>query len=117
MIHHRLKTYFSIRHWVSHARRQSRHVQHIYAFVFAGGITALLGVAILYFDYGFWQEKKEAQLDTVKNVDVSSELSSPGEMLTNFFYEAKEKWDGIKASSKTLLESTETYSKTDDGSQ
>jgi hypothetical protein len=38
-------------------------------------------------------------------------IESPGEMLGNFFNEARNKWDGIKKESKTLLEGTETYSK------
>jgi hypothetical protein len=109
--------YLSIHYYVIALRRQPSHMQHVYAAVFAGFITVLLGVMILYFDYGFWHERYSRE-ETLEEVQVPSvapvEVRSPGDMLGGFFKEARSRLDTIKTSSSSLLEGKETYNRSSD---
>jgi hypothetical protein len=85
-----LKRYTSLANYIAFLRRQSKHMQHVYALTIAGVITAGIASVILYVDYGFWHEqyKREDTLSIVedKSVEVSE---SPSEMMSKFFQEAK----------------------------
>lgn len=90
-------------------------MQHIYAGLFSGVVTLLLGAAILYFDYGFWRDtyhRDEVLVEEKGRVDtLGDEVPSPSAMFSTFFKEAKEKMDGISINPKDALKSTEIYSK------
>lgn len=101
---------FTIRHYLRHVRRQSKHVQHIHAFVFAGAITALIAGYILYTDYGFWHETYRAENTIVAEEPVFNP-ESPGESFVHFFQEAKERFGSIGKAGSGLLEGKETYKK------
>lgn len=107
------KKYFSLKHWLAFLRRQPNHMQHMYALLFSGVVTAILGAAILYFDYGFWHERYSRSEVMVTNTEVKAapEVTtiSPGEMLGSFFKEATIRVQAIKET--TILEGKEIYLK------
>lgn len=113
-----LKKYTSLTHYIEFLRRQPDHMQHIYAVIFAGSITALIAFVILYVDYGFWHERYVRD-DT--NVVATSTVigapiptpESPREMLSRFFGEASDRLKEIKMPSKEMLQGRETYVGTD----
>lgn len=96
-------------HYIRHMRRQSKHVQHMHAFIFAGAITTLIAAFILYTDYGFWHETYVSDDLVVEQADPSFNPESPGESIMSFFREAKERFSAIGSSSASLLEGKETY--------
>ena len=107
-----LKRYTSFKNYIDFLRRQPRHMQHVYAFVFSGAVTSLIAAIILYTDYGFWHEKYSS--DALKKEVASTTQvmpESPVEMLSKFFDEAKVQLRGINVSSSSLFEGKETYSK------
>jgi hypothetical protein len=90
----------------------------MYAATFAGIVTGLVAVAILYFDYGFWHERysRTEQLSTAsiqtKTVDDDMvTVQSPGEMIGDFFKEASTKLQTIKVTKPEMLEGKEVYIK------
>jgi hypothetical protein len=89
-------------------------MQHIYAVVFAGSITALLAFIILYVDYGFWHERYIRDDNTVSTntASMTSEVptpESPGEMFSRFFGEAKDRLGNINTSGADLLQGKDIY--------
>ncbi len=108
------KKYFSLKHWIAFFRRQPNHMQHVYAALFAGSITAVIAVAILYFDYGFWRERYSrteiVKESVVKNSPQEVETVSPGEMMGGFFKEASARVQSIKNQKIELLQGKEVYS-------
>lgn len=109
------KKFFSLRHYIVVLRRQSLHVQHIAAALFAGGVTLLLGVAILYFEYGFWHDRydsREQETITVhEEPDPIIEVRSPKDMLTSFAKEAVVRLRDIKVTKPDLLEGKDVYTR------
>jgi len=110
--------YISIHHYISVAKQQPAHIQRVYAATFAGIVTGLVAVAILYFDYGFWHERysRTEQLTTssvlTKTVDEDMvTVQSPGEMIGDFFKEASTKLQTIKVTRPDMLEGKEVYTK------
>ena len=71
-----MKKYGSIKHYIAFLRRQPAHMQHIYAVIFAGSITALLAAIILYVDYGFWHERyvRNEEAATLETKDPPNHL-------------------------------------------
>lgn len=104
-----LKT-FTLRHYIRHVRRQSKHVQHVHAVVFAGTITALIALVILYTEYGFWHETYRAEDSIATEETTTFNPESPGRSLLEFFKEAKDRFSAI-GSEGSLLEGKETYTK------
>ena len=107
--------YLDFRHYFVVLKRQPLHMQHIYAAIFAGSITFLLAITILYFDYGFWHERYRR--DEVLETDTASQqvaVQSPGDMIGGFLKEAGEKLKTIDISGSNLLEGKDVYMK-DDG--
>jgi hypothetical protein len=109
-----LKKYTSLKNYIEFLRRQPEHMQHIYAVVFAGSITALIAFVILYVDYGFWHERYVR--DDLMVVQASSTVAvpaptpeSPGEMFSRFFGEARDRLKEIKIPNKDMLQGKETY--------
>ncbi len=100
----------SLRHYIRHVRRQSKHVQHVHAFVFAGTITLIAAAIILYTDYGFWHERYHAE-DLTGEKNVSFESESPGESFLSFLREAKDRMSSFGSLGGDLLDGTETYKK------
>jgi hypothetical protein len=89
-------------------------MQHLYAILFAGCITGLIAMVILYFDYGFWHERYTRAEDIVEvhtTGDPMVTVQSPGEMIGGFFREASDKLKNINVSSTSLLEGKDTYSR------
>lgn len=86
-------------------------MQHIYAFIFAGTITAIIAGFILYTDYGFWHERyrRDEVLSDVATNTIES--VSPNEMISNFFKEAKTQLNNISNAGTSILQGKETYSK------
>jgi len=94
----------SYKGYVRHLRKQSVHVQHLHAFVFAAVITGITAFLILYYDYGLFHDvyvKEEAI--------VVEEKRSVGETFSNFFGEAKRRFSIIGEGGFNLLEGKETY--------
>lgn len=102
-----MKRYFSLKHYVSVLRRQSKHMQHVYAFIFAGSITALIAAVILYTDYGFWHDRYVRDDSALVVKEEKTQMESPGQALSSFWGEAYEKFRAIGSGS--LLEGKETY--------
>lgn len=95
--------------YVSHVRRSSKHVQQIHAVTFAGGVTLLLASAILYFDYGFWQERYDSK-EMVIEKKIESDSLSPTQMFSQFINEVGGKMSSLQSGGNALLEGRETYS-------
>lgn len=95
---------FTLEYYLRYMRRQSKHVQNIHAFVFAGTLTSIVAAFILYTDYGFWHETYVSD-DLV--AEQKTEIESPGESLSNFLTEAKTRFSSIQFSG--LLEGKESY--------
>ena len=83
-------------------------MQHIYAVIFAGAITALLASVILYVDYGFWHERYVRSEETQITKDKQSS-QSPFEMMSIFLSTAKKELDTLGTSGADLLEGKEVY--------
>ena len=110
-----LKRYTSLTHYIEFLRRQPSHMQHIYAAIFAGSITALIAFVILYVDYGFWHERyKREDLTVIATTTVVgapvTTPEAPGEMLSRFFGEATDRIKSIDVSGIEMLRGKETYS-------
>lgn len=109
--------YLSIRHYISVLRRQPAHMQHVYAIIFAGSITALIAGIILYADYGFWHEKysRSEVLEIQEETDTTDPMvtvESPAKMIGGFFREASLKLKSIDVSvPEGLLEGSDSYSR------
>lgn len=102
---------FTLEHYIRTMRRQSKHVQHMHAFVFAGAITGAIAFFILYTDYGFWHETYVADDLLVEQAEPSFNPESPGESFMRFLREAKEKFGEIGSSSSSLFEGKQVYKK------
>ncbi len=109
------KKYLSPRHWLAFLRRQPAHMQHVYAICISGGVTALLAVAILYFDYGLWRDRysrtESFATTTIQTSSSEIETVSPGAMLGDFFKEASVRVQAIKSQKVDFLEGEEVYTK------
>lgn len=112
-----LKRYTSLTHYIEFLRRQPEHLQHIYAVIFAGSITAFVAFVILYVDYGFWHERyirDDSLLVSTTTIDIPVAIpESPREMISRFFGEARGRLKEIKMPSKDMLQGKETYVGTD----
>ncbi len=103
-----MKKYTGLKHWISILRRQPKHMQHLYGFIFAGSITALIAGFILYTDYGFWHERYQ-RVDETATIATTTSSESPSEMITRFWNEARAQFSGIGITTASLLEGKETY--------
>lgn len=109
------KKYLSTHHYIVILRRQPAHIQHMYAALFAGTITMLFAVIILYFDYGFWHEKysrNEIGIEVYSATSTDNDtviVSSPSDMIGNFVKEARDKLHGISNGKADILEGKDTY--------
>lgn len=90
-------------------------MQHVYALVFAGSITATIAFVILYVDYGFWHERyirDDLTVVSTSTIEASPEVStpdSPSKMLSRFFGEARDRLHTIDVSGSEMLQGKETY--------
>lgn len=80
----------------------------MHALVFAGSITTLLLIVVLYSQYGFWHEKYVRQ-DSVL-VDDPLEVESPASFFSKFFEEASVRFSNVKDNAGTFLEGKDSYS-------
>jgi hypothetical protein len=109
---HHLKKYTSLANYIEFLRRQSVHIQRIYAALFAGVITCLLGLLILYFEYDLWHETYSRNEDSVQVVTPETvSAHSPQDMMSEFFKEAGQKLNAIDLSKPDILNGKETYMK------
>ncbi|MFA5132077.1 MAG: hypothetical protein WC444_01975 [Candidatus Paceibacterota bacterium] len=108
-----LKRYTSLAYYIDFLRRQPKHMQHVYAFIFSGSITVLIAGIILYTDYGFWHDRyvRDDSALVVQSTSTPSNMESPGEALSSFWNEAYDQFHSIGKSSGSLLEGKETYIK------
>ena len=90
----------TLEHYLRYIKRQNRHIQHVHAFVFAGTITGLIAIFILYTDYGFWHE-------TYISAKVQEENAQNQESLGGFWEEAKSRFQAIRNGS--VLDGMETF--------
>ncbi|MDB5260080.1 MAG: hypothetical protein JWN37_311 [Candidatus Nomurabacteria bacterium] len=95
--------------YVRHIRRQSKHMQHMHAFIFAGIITAIVAGIILYTDYGFWHETYIGESAPAVTQETAA---PPGEVFSNFWSEARSQFSNIGSSTASLIEGKETYQST-----
>lgn len=109
-----LKNSLSLKHWIAYLRRQPRHMQHVYAFIFSGTITAIIAGIILYADYGFWHDRYSTNEDVLLVEASTRNAESPLQMLSRFFDEAKVQLNNLNTSGGELLQGKETYKKGDD---
>lgn len=90
-------------------------MQHVYAALFAGSITALVAIAILYFDYGLWRETytRNERGDEFYSASTTQEeqavVVSPSDMIGNFFKEAGDKLEDINSNKTGILEGKDSY--------
>jgi hypothetical protein len=121
---HFLKKYermLSIHHYIAVLRRQPRHMQHVYSALFAGVITSILALGILYFDYGLWRERYYRQESVIEETSTASSTQetlsteSPQDMMSSFFNEAGQKLKSINTSRQEFFNSKETYTKEESG--
>ena len=105
------KKYFSPHHWLVFLRKQPAHMQHVYALAFSGLVTSILGIGILYFDYGFWHDKysSKEKVATLEQKNPVGESQSPGQLMGDFFKEASTRINSIKESKPNFLEGKEVY--------
>lgn len=114
-----LKKYTSLKLYIAFLRRQPKHMQHVYAFIFAGSVTALIASIILYVDYGFWHERyvRKDEIIIASSTEIISKPTpipeSPIEMLSRFIGEAKVQFDSISSGGQELLKGKEIYSNTE----
>jgi len=102
--------YLTLRHYIRYMRKQSKHVQHVHGFVFAGIVTAAIAAVLMYTKYGFWHETYHAyDPEIAKMEEVESE--SLGQSFSRFILEAKTRFGAIGEASAELLEGKETYTK------
>ncbi len=107
-----MKKYLGLKHYIAFLRKSPKHMQHIYAAIFAGTITAIIGAVILYNDYGFWHERYVLnEKNTIVSTTTESQvkIASPLESVSNFFNQAKVQFKNIGKGSASLIESKETY--------
>ncbi len=108
------KKYLNLSHWIVFLKRQPTHMQHVYALVFAGSVTLLLAVIILYFDYGFWRDKYSRSDTLAKEEMISSAPNepkgqSPSALIGSFLEEASLRFRKLNYSKNSLLESKDVY--------
>ena len=111
----RLKKYTSLTHYIEFLKKQPEHVQHVYAVIFAGSITALIAFVILYVDYGFWHERYIREDMSAVNTTISAQEEkpeSPSTMFSRFFGEARDRLKEIEMPSADTFKGTETYGET-----
>ena len=106
-----MKRFFGLRHYIAFLRRQPRHMQHVYAAIFAGTITVLLGVIILYYDYGFWRTRYDRNEKILEKdtTDPMVTVLSPSKMIGGFFKEAGTRFKTIKKDSSNFIQGKEEY--------
>lgn len=105
------KKLVSLKHWLAFLRRQSKHMQHVYALTFAGLITGCIASVILYVDYGFWRDRYSRD-DVVEIMTEEVKKSeSPTDMFSGFLQEAKAQFDKINLSSRDTLDGKEEYTR------
>lgn len=108
----RIKRYTSLGHYIEFLKRQPEHVQYMYAAVFAGSLTILLAIVILYVDYGFWHERyvrEDLSVASSTLSEVAPAPEPPMKMFSRFFGEAKDRLQGIDMPSKDMFIGKETY--------
>lgn len=95
----------TLEYYLQYMRRQSKHVQHVHALLFAGAITALIASFVLYTDYGFWHEtyRREPLGEEPRVVDDQT--------FGAFLREAKENFQKIGSAGTNLLEGKETFTR------
>ncbi len=94
-------------------RKQPKHIQHVYAGFLSGGVTLILAISILYFDYGFWRTRYVRVEDTPasKKQQQGITTQSPLDMMSSFLSEARNQLSSIGSSGSGLLEGKEVYTK------
>ena len=93
-------------------RRQPEHMQHIYAVLFAAGITILLASLLLYSEYGFWHERyqrSDSVAETISEPSLDVASKSPLDMAAIFFKDAQDQLSKVKTSSQGLLDGKDVY--------
>lgn len=87
-------------------------MQHLYAVIFSAVVTLLLGALILYVDYGFWRERYY-RTDEVSTTQKEIVSESPFEMMSDFFKEARVRFNDVEASGQDFLEGKEVFIRED----
>lgn len=105
------KKFLSLRHYVAVLRRQPRHIQHVYAAIMSGIVTASIGAIILYHDYGFWRERytRNEVIETVVTPSEPVEVESPQEMIHGFLREASVRLKQTESGNIDFLTGREEY--------
>lgn len=85
-------------------------MQHMYAFIFAGTITASIAGAILYSDYGFWHERYERQEEIAINKEENLP-PAPTEVVSRFLGEVQNRLKSITTGTTSLLEGKEVFTR------
>lgn len=108
-----LKRYTSLSNYIAFLRRQPEHIQYVYAAVFAGSITLMIAISILYIDYGFWHERYIRKDDLVAtSTEIVKEQvvpESPLEAFSHFLGEAHDRFGSIDMPSKDIFSGKEVY--------
>ncbi len=104
------KKYSFLHRYLSHVRKAPEQLQEVHAVLFSIAVTALLGAAVLYFDYGFWHERyTKSDDETLHKIEEKSD--SPITMFSSLFDEAKDKLQTIQSGGGSILEGKKSYSK------
>ena len=105
-----MKKYLGLKHYIAFLRRQPRHMQHVYGFIFAGSVTAIIAGFILYTDYGFWHERYVRQEEIATSTNVVAP-EPPSEMLSRFWDDARAQFKNIGTGGASLLQGKESYTR------
>lgn len=87
-------------------------MQHFYAVIFSAIITLCLAALILYVDYGFWRERYHRG-DEVVATPKEIVSQSPFEMMSDFFGEARVRFNNVEASGEEFLDGKEVFIRED----
>jgi hypothetical protein len=109
-----MKRFLRPHHYLRVMREQPEHLQSLYAVIFAGCVTMLLGTAILYFDYGFWRDRyvRTDSLETEETGEPNMSVvttKSPGLMFSDFMGEVSKRLEKVNTKSFDVLDGKDSY--------
>ena len=98
----------SFKSYVRYLRKQRVHIQHIHALTFSGIICFLLGVIILYYQYGFWHAEYVRE-EKVKKEDTTVLTESPVDAFSQLVKEGSKRFSETMSSFTPFMESETAF--------
>jgi len=101
---------FSIKTYIRHVRRQKPHIQQLHAALFAGTITLILALLILYLEYGYWHTSYNRSYHASStNNDETVLTETPSQTIARLWGEGKDRLIGIQSSFHPLTGGGTTF--------